>query len=135
MQAYISTTVNYHTFFLYGQDVLSAITLLQCAVKESKPLTVILPTRNLPITQPYLNHHTDKPRNTDTSRVTDRGSAQRELTILRGNPIADLRKGINVYKAAKESFPEDDCKYEPYVRYEVEQSVEGQQDQVGYLEP
>lgn len=94
-------------------------------------LTTIFPPMNqLPSTKQKLPRHTQKACKTDARRITDCRSSERELAVLLGHTVTNLRKGIDVDQTTEQAFPEDDEEDDIDVRDEVKHGVEGEEHQV-----
>ena len=89
---------------------------------------------HLPVAKPDLPSHTKEPGNTDTTRITNSSSAQRELTIFLGDTISNLSEGVDVHHSTQETLPENDDEDNPHAGNEIKQGVESQQCEIGYLE-
>jgi hypothetical protein len=89
---------------------------------------------NLPRTQPYLEGHTDESCSTNPSTVADATGAQGELAVLFGHVVGNLGEGANIDQASQETLPEDDYAHHVEVGDEIEESVQGQDDEVDDLQ-
>lgn len=96
--------------------------------------TILPPMIHLPPTQPHLNRHTNKPRNTDPRTIAHTRCPETKLPILLGHIIRNLGKRANVDQAAQQALPENHNAHDVVRGDEVEERVQCQQREVEDLQ-
>ncbi|KZL75238.1 hypothetical protein CT0861_11293 [Colletotrichum tofieldiae] len=93
----------------------------------------VTPLRHLPVAQLHLHDDAQEPGDADAAAVADARRAEAELPVLARHLLHDLRKRVDVDRAAQQPLPEDDDEHHVHRRDEVEHGVRRQQPEVAHL--